>query len=120
MSTPRDHIRPDKRGRERPPSEGVRGRPRGVAEGVAHAAPEMGWASKRNGELLTLAVGQFDVFLTAGRNLSYQQDIAAFDIAVVVLVARSNRFEDLRHLVPQICQGLASYPQTCPVESSTT
>jgi hypothetical protein len=39
--------------------------------------PEMGWASKRNGELLALAVGRFDVFLTADRNLSFQQDVAA-------------------------------------------
>jgi hypothetical protein len=30
--------------------------------------PEMGWASKRNGELLALAVGQLEVFLTADRN----------------------------------------------------
>ena len=37
MSTPGGHIRPDKRGRERPPSERVRGRLPGVAEGVAHA-----------------------------------------------------------------------------------
>jgi hypothetical protein len=29
---------------------------------------------------------EFDVFLTADRNLSYQQDVSAFDIAVVVLV----------------------------------
>jgi hypothetical protein len=29
----------------------------------------MGWASKRNGELLALADGQFDVFLTVDRNL---------------------------------------------------
>lgn len=72
----------------------------------ARTAPEMGWASKRNGELLALAVGQFDVFVTADRNLSYQQDIAAFDIAVVGLVARSNRFQDLRHLVPQILDAL--------------
>jgi hypothetical protein len=35
--TPRGHIRPDKRGRERPPSERARGRLPGVAEGVAHA-----------------------------------------------------------------------------------
>jgi hypothetical protein len=34
-------------------------------------APEMGWSSKRNGELLALAVGVFDVFITADRNLSY-------------------------------------------------
>jgi hypothetical protein len=62
-------------------------------------APEMGWASKRNGELLALAVGHFDVFLTADRNLSYQQDVSVFDIAVMVLAARSNRLDDLRPLV---------------------
>ena len=70
----------------------------------ARTAPEMGWASKRNGELLALAVGKFDVFLSADRNLSYQQDVSAFDIAVVVLVARSNRFEDLRPLAPRILE----------------
>ena len=71
-------------------------------------APEMGWASKRNGELLALAVGQFEVFLTADRNLSYQQDVSSFDIAFVVLVARSNRFEDLRPLTPRVLEVLAS------------
>ena len=56
----------------------------------------MGWASKTNGELLALAVGQFDMFLTADRNLSHQQDVSAFDLAVIVLVAQSNRIDDLR------------------------
>jgi hypothetical protein len=42
----------------------------------------MGWASKRNGELLALAVSHFDMFLTADRNLSYQQDVSTFDIGV--------------------------------------
>lgn len=70
----------------------------------ARTVPEMGWASKRNGELLALAVGEFDVFLTADRNLSYQQDVSAFDIAVVVLVARSNSLEDLRPLAPRILE----------------
>jgi hypothetical protein len=69
-------------------------------------APEMGWASKRNGELLDLAVGSFDVFLTADRNLSYQQDVSAFDIAVVALAARSNRLGDLRPLVPRLLEIL--------------
>ena len=72
----------------------------------ARTAPEMGWASKTNGELLALAVGQFDVFLTADRNLSYQQDVSSFDIAVVVLVARSNSFEDLRPLAPRLLEVL--------------
>ena len=47
------------------------------------------------------------VFLTADRNLSYQQDVSAFDIAVVVLVARSNSIDDLRPLAPQILEALA-------------
>jgi hypothetical protein len=66
----------------------------------------MGWASKRNGELLALAVGQFDAFLTADRNLSYQQNLSSLDIAIVVLVARSSRFEDLRMLAPRILEIL--------------
>ena len=68
----------------------------------AKTAPEMGWASKRNGELLALAAADFDVFLTADRNLSYQQDVSSFDIAIVVLVAPSNRIEDLRPLAPRV------------------
>jgi uncharacterized protein DUF5615 len=52
----------------------------------ARSVPEMRWTSKRNGELLALAAAEFDVFLTVDRNLSYQQDVSAFDIAVVVLI----------------------------------
>jgi hypothetical protein len=51
----------------------------------ARTAPEMGWASKRNGELLALAAAAFDVFLTADRNLSSQQDVSAFNIAVIAI-----------------------------------
>jgi predicted nuclease of predicted toxin-antitoxin system len=74
----------------------------------ARTVPEMGWASKRNGELLTLAATEFDAFLTADRNLSHQHDVSAFDIAVVVLVARSNSINDLRPLAPQILEALAN------------
>ena len=64
--------------------------------------PEMGWASKKNGELLALAEPEFDVFLTADRNLSFQQEINRLDIAVVVLVAKGNRYSDLQPLVPDL------------------
>lgn len=79
---------------------------RELAGHETRTAPEMGWASKRNGELLGLAVGQFDVFLTADRNLSHQQDLSSFDIAVIVLAARSNRLDDLRPLVPRLLEIL--------------
>jgi hypothetical protein len=67
----------------------------------------MGWASKKNGELLALAEGGFDVFLTVDRNLLFQQDVARFKVAVVVLVAKGNRYPDLRPLVPDLLAVLA-------------
>lgn len=48
----------------------------------ARTAPEMGWASKRNSELLRLAEREFDAFLTVDRKLQYQQKLSAFKIAV--------------------------------------
>lgn len=51
---------------------------RELAGHEAKTVPEMGWASKRNGELLALAVGLFDAFVTADRNLSHQQDLSSF------------------------------------------
>ena len=78
-------------------------------------APEMGWASKKNGELLALAVGQFDVFISADRNLSYQQAPSSFDIAIIVLVALSNRLEDLRPLMASVLEA----PMRAPRRSVT-
>ncbi|OFV90713.1 MAG: hypothetical protein A3H28_11390 [Acidobacteria bacterium RIFCSPLOWO2_02_FULL_61_28] len=80
---------------------------RDLAGHDTRTVPEMGWASKENGDLLGLAAGHFDVFLTVDRNLSYQQDMGRFNIAVVVLVARGNRLADLRPLIPQVLEVLA-------------
>jgi hypothetical protein len=66
----------------------------------------VGWASKKNGELLALAASEFDIFLTSDRNLSHQQNLSAFDIAVIVLVAASNRIDDLRPLLPRVLEVL--------------
>ena len=70
--------------------------------------PELGWASKQNGDLLALAEGQFDVFLTVDRNLSFQQNVGRFKIAVVVMVAKGNRHADLVHLIPKVLVTLGS------------
>jgi len=67
----------------------------------------MRWRGKENGELLGLAAAQFDVFLTTDRNLSFQQNVERFDLAVIVLNAPSNRLSDLRRLVPELLQALA-------------
>ena len=79
----------------------------------------MGWRGKENGQLLTLAADQFDVFLTTDRNLSFQQNMQSFQIAVVVLTARSNRLSDLRRLVPELLKVLPFVKpgETCCVGS---
>jgi hypothetical protein len=68
--------------------------------------PEAGWAAKTNGELLSLAQRSFDVFVTVDRNLSFQQNLPRFSIAVVILRARSNRLSDLRQLLSHLLQVL--------------
>src|SRR5437763_13628405 len=45
---------------------------------------EAGWAGVKNGELLELAAGQFDLLLTVDRSLEYQQNLAAVALAVIV------------------------------------
>lgn len=57
--------------------------------------PERGWAGKTNGELLKLASGSFDVFITADQGLEYQQNLTNVEIAVIVLRANEPlpRFE---------------------------
>ena len=60
----------------------------------------MGWTDTRNGELLQLAAGEFDAFLTADQNLGHQLNLSALPIAVGVLVASTNRIESLRPLMP--------------------
>jgi hypothetical protein len=64
--------------------------------------PQMGWAGVKNCQLLTLAEAEFDVFITVDRNLSFQQNLPQFDIAVVVLQASSNRLADLKPLVSRV------------------
>jgi hypothetical protein len=69
-------------------------------------ARQVGWSTIRNGELLALAAKEFDVFVTVDRNLSFQQNLAAFDIAVIVLRASSNRLADLLPLVPALLAAI--------------
>jgi hypothetical protein len=68
----------------------------------------MGWGGIQNGRLLQLASEQFDAFITADKNLQYQQNLVKLPIAVVVLVAHSNELPHLLPLVPSLEKVLAS------------
>jgi hypothetical protein len=69
-------------------------------------ARQMAWTTIQNGALLILASQQFDVFVTVDRNLSFQQTLDSFSIAVVVLVAKSNRLTDLKPLIPRLLTAI--------------
>ena len=61
-----------------------------------------GWSGVKNGKLPALAASRFDVFVTADRNLEYQQNLATLPIAVVVLAVRRTRIEAIEPLVPEL------------------
>ena len=71
-------------------------------------ARQMGWSTIKNGELLALAANEFDVFVTVDRNLSFQQNLPEFAIAVIVLCASSNRLADLKPLIPGLLACIPS------------
>ncbi len=68
----------------------------------------MRWNGKGNGELLALARDRFDVLVTTDQKLPYQQNLSETDVAVVILVARTNGFDDLRLLIPDLISHLHS------------
>ena len=69
-------------------------------------ARQMGWATIKNGELLTLATEHFDVLVTVDQNLSFQQNLDSLSIAIFVLQAKTNRLADLRPLLPKLLTAI--------------
>ena len=63
---------------------------------------ERGWDGLENGALLRAASDESDVFVTMDRNLPYQQNLAALDLAVVVIRSVSNAFVDVAPLMPAV------------------
>jgi predicted nuclease of predicted toxin-antitoxin system len=67
------------------------------------SVPLLGWSGIQNGELLRKASENgFDALITMDSNLSYQQNLASHEIAVVVLRASSNRLADTQPLMSKV------------------
>ena len=79
---------------------------RELSDHSVSTVPKRGWAGIKNGDLLKLAEKEYDVFVTVDRKLSLQQELAEFDIAVLLIRSRSNRLEDIRPLVPKILEAI--------------
>lgn len=84
---------------------------RALAGHYCVSVQKRGWSGLTNGALLALAEKEFDVFLTGDRNLSLQQDITRYAIAVVVLHASSTQ---LHHTLPLIGKVLEALPSLKP------
>src|SRR5437868_7947549 len=79
---------------------------RELLEHEVHTVTERGRSGIKNGKLLALTEAEFDVFLTVDQNLKYQQNLKAFNIGVILLVARNNRLKTLLPLMPEAREAL--------------
>ena len=79
-----------------------------LPEHDVRTVPDSGWKGRKNGELLALAAGHFDVFLTVDAGMKYQQNLGSLALGVIGLKARSNRIEGLRPLMPRVRQALGT------------
>jgi predicted nuclease of predicted toxin-antitoxin system len=67
---------------------------------------ERGWSGIKNSELLRLAAGEFDVFLTMDSGVEFQQNLQSLAIGILIVRAPSNRFEDLQPLISEVHEAL--------------
>lgn len=56
--------------------------------------------------MLSLAEAEFDALITADKGMEYQQNQTLLPVAILILVARSNRLADIAPLVPAVLQAL--------------
>jgi predicted nuclease of predicted toxin-antitoxin system len=68
---------------------------------------DMNWLGKKNGELLRLIIeNSFEVFLTADRNLPYQQNLKDIPFTIAILCGVNNRQQTYIDLIPKLLELL--------------
>lgn len=82
--------------------------PRHVKHMLAHykadTVQELGWSGIQNGELIAKAEPEYAVFLTADKNLRYQQNMAGRKLALIILP--TNRLSIVKKLADEIERAL--------------
>ena len=68
----------------------------------------MGWELLSNGKLLLEAAKHFDVLVTIDQKLKNQQNLLELPIAVIVLIAKSSRLDELQTMVPRLENAIAT------------
>ena len=67
---------------------------------------DVGYRGKKNGELLALIDGIYDVFVTMDKSIRKQQNLAGRRIALLLIRARSNRVKDFLPYLQEIKDNL--------------
>ncbi len=75
---------------------------------IVRTVQEEGWAGFENGTLLRRASDTFDVLLTADQRMRHHQNVAQFEIGVVVIETVHTTLGNLRRLLPQIHAAIES------------
>ncbi len=69
--------------------------------------PEMGWSGIKNGELLKRLIEEnIDCFITADKNIEFQQNFAKYPIPVIVIKVRRITYPNIKTIVPEILKLL--------------
>ena len=67
----------------------------------------MGWEGTKNGELIKLISQEgFDIFLTADKNLPFQQNLSRLTFGLWVLDCPTNKVADLIQFAPLVLSEL--------------
>ena len=78
---------------------------------LVDTAFERGWSTLRNGELLDVAEHEcYDLLITTDQNLRYQQQLAARQLAIIVLLSTSwpriqRRIEAIQAAIERVVPG---------------
>ena len=80
---------------------------RDVLDHEVYMVREKGWNGKLHGELLKLMLAdQFEVLVTADKNLQHQQNFNTYPIPVIVLHTYRITYEFLKPLIPRLLELL--------------
>jgi predicted nuclease of predicted toxin-antitoxin system len=69
---------------------------------------EMGWAGIKNGALLKLAEGEFEVMVTVDKSIPYQNNFTDKQIILLTFLVKQNKIEALLPLVPAALEALST------------
>ena len=75
---------------------------------------EMGWAGRKNGDLLKAAAQHFTIFITADQQLRYQQNLTGNPLGIIVLP--TNQVPVVLTLLPRIRDAIADIQPATIIE----